>query len=445
MRLGAAVSTSGLVKRAFEEAYGHRPEVVSSAPGRLDFLNTHQDYKGLPVVSVAISKRTYVALAKSTGKCRVFSLNLCLEGASCRDEFEAGSPTLRRDGSFGDYVRSVVYALKEKGLEVRGFDALVYSDVPIASGLASSAALQVALATGLSELYGLGLSRREVAELAYHSEHDVMGIPCGRLDQYGSAMGGLTLIETRPPYSTRTYTGRGWVFVVLHSGVKHRTAEVHLRRIGEVEEGLRGLLKLSIPRGLREKLSERVDGVMWDKVSLEELEPYLGQLDPSSRNRIVFTLKMNQSTMLALRLLEGSASPAERRRVREFLLAEGPECLEAPSRAGDEVLELVAGIVNYQHVLLRDLYEVSLPELEAIRSTALSAGALGVKISGAGLGGSLLAIVSSAREAEEVASACRGVARGSWVVEVDEGARVDFSEARSLLDGAPRPSFPRGK
>jgi len=424
--LASASDSTSYVIKEFSEIYGRPPEVVASAPGRLDFLNTHQDYKGLPVVSVAINKRTYIALAKSKSSSRVVSLNLCAEGVECTDVFQAGHVLLRGGKFFGDYIRSVVIALREEGYSIGDFDTLIYSEIPVASGLASSAALQVALITGLNELYSLGLTKKDIAELAYHSEHDIMGIPCGRLDQYGSVMGGVTRIETKPPYNTKTYTGLNWVFVVLYSGIKHSTAEVHPRRISEITRGLKQLLQdPSLPRVVRAKLSEKIDEVKWEELEISDLEPYLEKLDMASARRILFTIKMHKSTVLTLNLIEDPGSRTAKSALRDFLAAECASCLEPAARAGDELLELVSATVNYQHVLLRDLYEVSLPELELIRNTALSAGALGVKISGAGLGGSLLALASGSREAERVASLTLGAAKSTWVVEVDEGARVE--------------------
>lgn len=420
--------TLSYVVNEFQKVFGTAPEVVASAPGRLDFLNTHQDYKGLPVVSVAINKRTYIALARAD-RASIVSVNLCQEGAECRDEFTVETVTLRGGRFFGDYVRSVVIALREQGFKVGGFKCLIYSEIPVASGLASSAALQVSLITGLNSLYRLELSRKDIAEIAYHSEHDIMSIPCGRLDQYGSAMGGITKIETKPPYRTKTYTNFSWTFVVLYSGIKHSTAEVHPKRIAEIAEGLRVLLSTSLVKAeLKNKLAEKIDEVAWDELTLEELQPYKDYLPSTSWKRIVFTIKMNESTKLVLELLDNPSSDGIRRKLKDYLEAECKECLEPASRVDDEVLELIAGTVNYQHILLRDLYNVSLPELELIRNAALKAGALGVKISGAGLGGSLLALASSREEAAKIASKTLGVAKATWVVEVDEGARVELSK-----------------
>lgn len=425
---------NSIVRRVVSEhsyVFKEDPEVVASSPGRLDFLNTHQDYKGLTVVSVAIDRRTYISLSRRPNKVKVVSANLCEEGVECVDEFDVEKPTLRGGKFFGDYVRSVVMALKERGFDVPGFSALIHSEVPVASGLASSAALQVSLITGLNELYKLGLNKQEIAELAYHSEHDIMGIPCGRLDQYGSAMGGVTAIKTKPPYATKTYPGFNWTFVVLNSGIKHSTADVHPRRIAEINRGLQTLLNNPLlPPSIRAKLSHRIDQVMWEELNIGEIQPYLELLEGTSRNRIVFTLKMNTSTMLALELLENPTSKVARVKLEEYLERECPECLHPARHEEDDVLRLISGVVNYQHILLRDLYDVSLPELELIRNRAIEAGALAVKISGAGLGGSLLAIARDRNEAVKIVDSVAELVKAGWVVRIDEGTRVDYSATK---------------
>jgi len=424
-----AIASDVLTKslKEFRKFFNNSPSLIASSPGRLDFLNTHQDYKGLPVVSVAINKRAYIAVSEAEATSRAISLNLCEEGSECVDIFDVNDVSLRGREWFGDYVRSIAIALREKGLRVRNFNMLIYSEVPIASGLASSAALQVAAITGLNKLFGLGLSRQEIAELAYQSEHDVMGIPCGRLDQYGSVMGGITLIETKPPFRTKTFKEFPLEFVVLDSGIRHSTRDVHSARVKELVSGLRDLLKSSkLPENIRTLLKEDVYETDWGNLRLEYLTPLLEDVNPTSRKRIVFTLKMHASTILALRLIEEGWTRSLGALIEDLLERECPDCLIASSKSSNEVLRLLGGLINYQHVLLRDLYEVSTPELEVIRARALEAGALGVKISGAGMGGSLLALVEGEEGGRRVLHQTRSIVRRGWIVSVDEGARIDY-------------------
>ncbi len=425
MAIASDVLTKSL--KEFRKFFNDSPSLIASSPGRLDFLNTHQDYKGLPVVSVAINKRAYIAVSEAKATSRVISLNLCEEGSECVDIFSASDVSLRSEEWFGNYVRSVIITLRKKEFRVRNFNMLIYSEVPIASGLASSAALQVATITSLNELFGLRLSRQEIAELAYQSEHDVMGIPCGRLDQYGSVMGGITLIETKPPFRTKTFKGFPLEFVVLDSGIRHSTRDVHSARMKELVSGLRDLLKSSkLPENTRTLLKEDVYETDWGNLKLEHLIPLLEDVNPTSRKRIVFTLKMHASTILALRLIEEGWTRSLGALIEDLLERECPDCLITSSKSSNEILRLLGGLINYQHVLLRDFYEVSTPELEIIRARALEAGALGVKISGAGMGGSLLALVEGEEEGRGVLHQTRSIVKRGWVVSVDEGARIDY-------------------
>jgi galactokinase len=420
------MSTLDTTLREFKRLYGREPEVASSAPGRLDFLNTHQDYKGLPVVSVAINKRTYVAVSpSSSSRARVVSLNLRIEGVDCTDEFDVERTTLRGRGWFGDYIRSVVITLRERLGVSKGFDMLIYSEVPIGSGLASSAALQVATIKALSDLWGLDLSKSEIAELAYISEHDVMGIPCGRLDQYGSSFGYISKIETKPPYRVRTLKTEIGSFVAINSGIKHSTGAIHPVRIREIKEGLKKLIEMpELPSDLRALISEDPYNTEWEELLKRGIDQFLERLESTPRRRILFTLKMHYSTILALDLIE-SKSRESVEAVENFLTSECPRCLEEASKTSNNVLRALGGLINYQHVLLRDLYDVSTPELEEIRQRALEAGAIAVKISGAGLGGALLAITENDRVAGEVVEAVKTISSGAWIVEIDEGVRSE--------------------
>ncbi|MBS7287847.1 MAG: GHMP kinase [Candidatus Freyarchaeota archaeon] len=386
--------------------------LLASAPGRADFLNTHQDYKGLPVVPVAVRLRTYVSgRMRGDSEFRVASLNLKYSGEPFTDSFHAGSPLLG-GGWFGDYFRAVVNVLAKEGYldDARGAEVWVESEVPIGSGLSSSAALEVAFLTLLNELYSLELSTRYVAELAYLAEHDEMRIPCGRLDQYSSAFGGVILLECRPPFRVERLPPSDLLFVILDSGVRHSTALIHPERQREIDEGLRALMGMNIPAEVKAKLGYRYFEPRWEEISLDELEPHLERISHVAARRILFTLKMQRSTEAAIKIIKG----------------------ESPSSVDGEVLERARGsrmealgeVMNYQHELLRDLYEVSHPKLEEIRDAVLKAGAYGAKLSGAGMGGSLIALVSE-DTAEQVlrVGVEAGAVRG-WISPPGEPAKL---------------------
>ena len=409
------MSGAEVVLRGFRELYGRVPEVVASAPGRLDLLNTHQDYKGLPVVGVAINLRCYVAVGEAGmgTRSKVGSLNLRGEGRAWLDEFDAVKPALRGGGWFGDYVRAAVKALLNAGYSVPQFHALIHSEVPIASGLSSSAALLVSLIKALTTLVGSDLSPKEVAELAYTAEHDVLGVPCGRLDQYTSAYGGVVLVRTKPPYGAERLPFSEGVYVASVTPLRHSTASIHSVRQAEIEEGLKALLKQPLPESLRRRLGSRYWEPDWASLSEEELKPYLNKIPEVPRKRILYTLKAHASTTLALKAMRGEGVRLEEaintfgeHALRHAIKATGiaDNLREAPSKLPR--ITAVAAAMNHQHTLLRDLYEVSTPEIEAVINTSLKAGAAGSKLSGAGLGGATASLTTNEETANKVMEAC---------------------------------------
>ncbi|MDP7975320.1 MAG: galactokinase family protein [TACK group archaeon] len=377
-------------------------DFMSSAPGRADLFNTHQDYKGLPVVSAALDMRVRVYGSRTEGgMARVFSRELHQE-----DEFRLPRVGERVEllggGWFGDYLRSTSQAVLSGRLhdEGVGLIAEVRSEVPVSAGLASSGALEVAFASFLNRVFSLGLNRRQIAELAFRAERDVMGIPCGRLDQYGSALGGLTVIFNHPPYRSKSYGTWGLTFAVVDSGLPHSTASVHQSRQAEMRSALDELREAGLDLG-RDLASAR-----WDLLTEEGLLPLMPSLSETSRKRLTFTVRMQRSTEEALAVL-------------------------GRGRNESAVAEL-GRIMDLQHELLRDYYDVSLPSIEAIRESMKRAGALGVKLSGAGMGGSLVGLVEGPEQGRRaVAEAVASGAKDGWVKQVGGG---ELSRERALRD-----------
>ncbi|MCS7103962.1 MAG: hypothetical protein NZ954_00160 [Thermofilaceae archaeon] len=403
-------SGSSVVSNILKE-FG-RPLSIASAPGRADFLNTHQDYKGLPVIPVAVNLRTYAVALKETNEFEVISLNMRREGRLSSDKF-ALKPELKGGGHFGDYLRACVLSLWNAGFKLeKGLRMVIDSDVPAGGGLGSSAALEVAFLKLLDVHFGFGLSKKDLSELAFTAENKIMGIPCGRLDQYGSSYGGAILLHTRPPYDVEELPLTGLRFVVADSGIKHRVAAIHPVRQAEIELGLSQLLKMNVPQRLRSLLGEKYWEPRWEQLDLYELEDYLKMIDVKAAARIRFTLLMHRSTLVALRMIKGESVSTR-------------ELEEAGVKPGVTQLENLGRVMNRQHELLRDLYEVSLPELEKIRNHMLEAGAYGVKISGAGLGGCLIALVDELCESKVAEAALAAGAKRAWVVKVDQGAREE--------------------
>jgi len=404
--------------------------VVASSPGRADFLNTHQDYKGLPVVPVAINLRTYLFARLSKKKTfAVKSLDLERYKEPSIDTFKVRENEILKRGFFGNYFRGVVNVIIKQGLinKLRGMEITVRSEIPIGSGLASSAALEVSFAALLNHVCNLGYSKKDLAEVSYIAETREVGVPCGRLDQYGVSFGGITKLECRPPYEVEALPFTDLTFAIVDSGIRHSTGDIHPRRQAEISEGLKVLIEnQTIPETLRAKLGYRFDQPRWEEIGEQEIEEFLPFLEDEEKKRILFTIRMQRLTEFALKVLRfGRVNEEE---IVSNLGKEKWDCVQktAPSERDYRIL---GEVMNEQHALLRDLYDVSLPKIEDICSVALEAGAYGAKISGAGMGGSIIALVKDEESGRKVVDACVSIgAKNAWVSKVGAGVEVESSD-----------------
>jgi len=401
--------------------------IVVSCPGRADFLNTHQDYKGLPVVPVAINLRTY--LYAEPLKENVFTIkspDLEEYKEPSTDTFEIKENDTLGGKFFGNYFRGIVNVIVKQGLirKLRGMEITVKSEIPIGSGLASSAALEVAFAELLNNVCKLSYTKRDLAEIGYTAETKEVGVPCGRLDQYGVSFGGIIKLECRPPYRVESLPFKDLTFAIVDSGIRHATGDIHPKRQAEMNMGLKSLMgSQTVPEELKRKLAYRFDQARWDEISEEEIEGFLSILDDIARNRIIFTIKMQRLTEFALKVLRSESVNKE-----EIIQNIGEErwglIQESPKH--ERNYRVLGDVMNEQHSLLRDLYDVSLPEIEEICSVALEAGAYGAKISGAGMGGSIIALVADDDIGRTVIDACLAAgARKGWVSQVGEGVKIE--------------------
>lgn len=167
----------------FSTTFGGDPDVIASAAGRVNLIGEHLDYNGGEVLPMAIERRTQVAVRLShNGSSVAASASHHSVG-----RFDAKRP--ERAGHWWDYVAGVSLALTRLGVHVPRFEAAVWSDVPGSAGLSSSAALEVATAVALDALAGSSRPMKELARAARSAETDFVGVPCGIMDQFASALG----------------------------------------------------------------------------------------------------------------------------------------------------------------------------------------------------------------------------------------------------------------
>jgi galactokinase len=175
--------TADDVSAEFRKRYNQAPEVIGSAPGRVNIIGEHTDYNGGEVLPIAIDRRTYVAIrANHTAHAsRVFSA-----AESGPGEFD--SRAARRAGAWWDYMSGVCAKLVSDGVALPQFDALVASEVPIGAGLSSSAAIEVATALAISTLTKTELDKKEIALVGWRAENEFVGVNSGVMDQFASAL-----------------------------------------------------------------------------------------------------------------------------------------------------------------------------------------------------------------------------------------------------------------
>jgi galactokinase len=355
--------------REFERRFGSRPEAGARAPGRVNLIGEHTDYNEGLVLPCAIDRDTLALVALRAGtRVRAFSREL--------GEADFDAARLRPTGGFVDHVQGLLAALAERGVPPRGFDLALASEVPPGAGLASSAALGLAVATALDAALGLGLPAEARAALAHRSETAFVGVPCGVMDQLASALG-------REGAALRIDCRSGAVLpvplpalriLVAHSGVSRRLAAGgYADRRDECRRAFEAARAAGIApagaRALRDLAPRDLPALV------RALEPVLFR-----RARHVVT--------------ENERVDATAAFLREGRLDAAGACLRA-------------GMAS-----LRDDFAVSLPELDALCEIGDALpGVWGSRLTGAGFGGCTLHLVEPAGAAEAAEALAAGFAR----------------------------------
>jgi galactokinase len=362
-------AAAGDLAAEFEQATGRPPDGCWRAPGRVNLIGEHTDYNGGFVLPVALDFGVIVAAsARSDGVLTARSRQWPDDAITVRIDDLDPTSSQPVDG-WAAYPAGVVWALTRAGHRPPGLDLLLDGDVPQGAGLSSSAAIECATALACAELFGLGLSRVELAALAQHAENDYVGVPCGIMDQSASLLcredhalflDSLTLATEHVPFPL---TGDGLALLVIDTRAPHRLVD------GEYADRRRSCERAAAALGvasLREISPEGLDGA-------------IGRLDDEAlRRRVRHVVTENARVLEVVELLRQGR----------------------PRDLGRAMLA--------SHRSLRDDYEVSAPELDIAVEAAVGAGALGARMTGGGFGGCAIALVDAgAVEAvtEEVQSA----------------------------------------
>ena len=337
----------------FAYRFGRLP-TVSRAPGRVNLIGEHTDYNDGFVMPAALEFATLTAAApRPDRRLRVYSM---IMDETREFDLDAQRPAPRNDWS--DYVFGVAVMLERSGRRLPGADLIVWTDVPIGSGLSSSAAIEVSSAHALLTAAGLPFEPVEVAKICQRAENDFVGMRCGIMDQYVSCRGvagHALLIDCRSLESRNVAVAPSLRLLVANSSVRHQHAggEYNARREA-CEEGVRLLRPLLGPiKALRD-------------VTPDQLE---------SHRRVMPDLIY--------------------RRCRH-IVAENARVLEAESAllAGD--FAACGRTMNASHVSMRDDFEITCPEIDFLASLAQTIeGVYGSRMTGGGFGGCTVSLVEA--------------------------------------------------
>ncbi|GAB4200545.1 MAG: galactokinase [Roseiflexaceae bacterium] len=355
------------IRAQFEQHYGIHPRLIVRAPGRVNLIGEHTDYNDGFVLPVAIDRATYIAARpRDDGRIGLYAADL---GET--DEFALDAIERSSDREWSNYIRGIARGLVLAEHKLEGANMLITSDVPRGSGLSSSAALEVAAGYAFQLLSRLNLLGEELALLAQGAENSFVGVQCGIMDQFISALGEADhalLIDCRDLSYHPVPLPQDVSIVVCDSHVPRTLAgSAYNQRRQECAEAVR-LLKQHLPRitSLRD-------------VMLDEFNQHQQDLPEPVRSRARHVISENE------RVQRGAAA----------------------LKSGDIVT--FGRLMDESHTSLRDDYAVSVPQLDTLVEAARRVpGCYGSRLTGAGFGGCTVSLVDAgavARFEQEVAAA----------------------------------------
>src|SRR5216110_392456 len=400
--------TSTDLAAAFAHAFGAPPSSagpvhVVRAPGRVNLIGEHIDYCGLPVFPMALRQSVRIAFQpRSERETRLVNRDSRFApSAFVMSESIPPAPA----GDWGNYARAAARALAERFPDLRGVDALVDSDLPIAAGLSSSSALVVAMALALMHANGVTVPSLELMELLGRGERYV-GTAGGGMDQaiiLGARAGCASRIDFHPLRLTFTAVPADWQFIVAWS-------LVHAEKSGAARQAYNE----------RTRQCDEARRLVATRLGQREDITYPALLAAAPVEELLLVAEATLSGVLARRF--------------RHVVTEGTRVPQAEAAMVARDLAAFGRLLDASHQSLRDDYEVSHPELDRLVELAREAGAVGARLTGAGFGGSIVALCRVARAPELVDAlrerfyaprgAAADVARHVFTAEPSAGAEV---------------------
>lgn len=333
--------------------------VLVKAPGRVNLIGEHTDYNDGLVLPIAIDRHLRVEASRLPGR----EIRLHSEAFGETHSFSLDSPRSEGKTHWSDHVKGVAQVMAQRGHRIDGAALRIAGDVPMEAGLGSSAALEVAACVALVDLFDLPLSLGDVPEICRQAENEFVGVQSGIMDPLVSVFaeaGSALFLDCRDLRFAHVPIPPEIAILVVNSRVKRSLSSSEYNLRGEqCEEGVRLLREAG------------VDAKSLRDVSFEDFDKHGDRLPPVVRRRCQHVVQENQRVMDAKEALTARA------------------------------LVKFGSLINESHDSLRDLFEVSRPELDRIVDIARQVdGVLGARLTGAGFGGCVLCLVRPEERSE---------------------------------------------
>jgi galactokinase len=379
-----------VVSNIFIENFKSEPTVFCS-PGRVNLIGEHTDYNGGFVLPAAVDKAAYLAISPSASNTGTWiSIDL---GNSVDLDFKNLLPL--KENTWANYILGVVIQFEKLGIPVTPFNCVMAGDVPIGSGMSSSAALESAVGFAINQMQEVGLNKKELALLVQKAENEFIGVKCGIMDMFASIHGKANHVmrldcETLDfeyfPLNLGNYK-----IVLFDSGVKHNLveSEYNLRR-KQCEEGL---------VFFRKHFDEQLKNL--SQVPLAYLQASKNNLDSIVYKRCQYVIEENQRILAACEDLKAG-------NLKDFGIR-----------------------MTATHHGLSKLYEVSCPELDfLVDSLWTEPAVLGSRVMGGGFGGCTINLIKAIEienifaQLSKLYDAKFGIKLKMYSVTTGDGARI---------------------
>lgn len=378
------------LKKQFSELYGNNADAVFFSPGRVNLIGEHTDYNGGYVFPCAITFGTYLLARKNnSNQVRFASTNMELKLDIPLDKLS----TKQSNDAWVNYPLGVIDQFDQLGISVEGVDLLYSGNIPNGAGLSSSASIELVTSVMVNDFFDAKLEMMEMVKLSQRAENEFVGVNCGIMDQFAVGMGranhALALKTDTLKYEAVPLKLDGYKIVISNTNKGRRLADSkYNERRSECEKALK-------------------------EMNVEGKYETLSDIDFNTFNEI-----------------HGRLSDDVLLRRARHVITENQRVLDAMDALSKHNLVEFGQLMNASHVSLRDDYEVTGSELDALAEEAWKVeGVIGSRMTGAGFGGCTVSIVKEESVnvfIEQVGPAYKartGLNAEFYIAEVGDGAR----------------------